>query len=166
MKTELTKKQYRASIALSITIYVITVLYALFSAPVLDSIGVNSEGIAISFLCLITNFVIELIIIVIPAAVLAKKFALTVKCMPVIIVALLCPFAIFTPPAWYLLVLTAAWGGGILFEVDAMSSAIASLFVTAQYALIIYIVILICQHKRKKSSPTDISEKEQQCKKS
>ena len=146
-------KPYIAAIAASVTIYVITVLYVIFIAPaLLVAIGRNGYNPLGALLCFIIDFVVQFAVIVVPAAVLAKKFNITAKCIPVTVVSLFCIFAIYIPPWRYLFILTSEWGPGMLVKAAGMSSVTASLFITVQYTLVMLFTVCIVQKHQKKIS--------------
>lgn len=142
-------KPYIAATAASVIIYVITVLYVIFIAPALLAVigrgGYDPLG---TLLCIIIDFAIELAVIVIPIAVLAKKFRAAANIL-VMLILLFCLFAIYIPPWRYLFILTSEWGAGMLVKAAGMPTLAAAGFVSVQYSIIAFLVISICRNKLK-----------------
>lgn len=152
------KNKVITSILCGLIIYALTIANQIYAPVLCEKIfGENIIHYA-ALLILFFYFFTPLLAIIIPVIIFEKKFNFCKANVYVISAAMYIAFAIYEPPSWYLLVNTASsaegyysdsgfngWSRGIL------SSPVAAIWITIEYAIIIAITLRCLKTKNKRN---------------
>ena len=133
-------------ILLALFIWALTVLYnGIFVNYLADLLLSISNP---SWLGLILNILIQLLIVCTSTIITIKYLDLNVKQLLFSIAIMYLLFAVYSPPALYMFVFTGEWNGFWQQSHPAMPSWLASIFITLQYGVVMLITTLIACRKK------------------